>query len=308
MATSRASKQAARERAAALRAQQQAAERRRRVLLAAVTSLVVLAIVGAVVAVALLNRGKPSPAAASAARLDAASLAALNDVPEQTLQSAGAGDTTNGPTRAKDATAVTKDGKPQVLYVGAEYCPYCAGLRWSTAVALGRFGQWTSLTEGRSVKEPGLEPLATVSFSQQNHGAAYTSDTVAFTGYETTTSESKNGRYVPLDTLDGADKKLFETYDFPPYTDERSKGAIPFVSIGGKTFQHGGLMDIKLLEGKSAQQIAGSLKAGTDPAAKAILEGANVLTAAICEQTGGKPADVCSSKAVKDAAGKIKDK
>src|SRR5947209_7657764 len=27
-------------------------------------------------------------------------------------------------------------GKPQFLYLGAEYCPYCAAQRWSTVVAL----------------------------------------------------------------------------------------------------------------------------------------------------------------------------
>jgi len=38
-------------------------------------------------------------------------------------------------------TGTSSSGKtlPLVLYVGAEYCPYCAAQRWSTIIALSRF-------------------------------------------------------------------------------------------------------------------------------------------------------------------------
>ena len=36
--------------------------------------------------------------------------------------------------------ALTSGGKPEILYVGAEYCPYCAAERWAMVVALSRFG------------------------------------------------------------------------------------------------------------------------------------------------------------------------
>lgn len=300
-------KQAARQRTAEIRAQQEAAERKRRLLVAAVTSVVVLAIIGAIVAVAVLNKDKPSPSAAGAVALDAAALSSINDVPASAFAAAGVSDQiTNGPKRVKDAPAATREGKPQVLYVGAEYCPYCAGLRWSTAVALGRFGQWTSLTESKSIQEADLDPLSTVSFSQQNHGAAYASETLTFNGYETTTSEQRNGQFVKLDRLEGQDDATFKKYDFPPYV-EGQGGSIPFLSIGGKTFQSGGIFDVRVLEGKSTQQIATALKDPQDETTKQILSGANVITAAICEQTGNKPADVCSSAPVKAGAAKIKD-
>ena len=32
-----------------------------------------------------------------------------------------------------------------MLYIGAEFCPYCAAMRWSMAVALSRFGTFTPL-------------------------------------------------------------------------------------------------------------------------------------------------------------------
>ena len=34
---------------------------------------------------------------------------------------------------------------PEILYMGAEYCPYCAAQRWATIVALSRFGTWSGL-------------------------------------------------------------------------------------------------------------------------------------------------------------------
>ncbi len=38
------------------------------------------------------------------------------------------------------------DGKPEVLFVGAEFCPFCAAERWPLIVALSRFGRFTALT------------------------------------------------------------------------------------------------------------------------------------------------------------------
>ena len=43
------------------------------------------------------------------------------------------------PSSATNAAGATV---PEVLYMGAEYCPYCAAQRWSTIIALSRFGTW----------------------------------------------------------------------------------------------------------------------------------------------------------------------
>ena len=44
-------------------------------------------------------------------------------------------------------TATDASGKtvPEILYMGAEYCPYCAAQRWSTIIALSRFGKFSGL-------------------------------------------------------------------------------------------------------------------------------------------------------------------
>ncbi|WP_409483464.1 DUF929 family protein [Arsenicicoccus dermatophilus] len=298
-------KEAARQRTAALRAQQEAADRKRRLQVAAVTSAVVLLVIAGVVWAAVASKNKPVEVAKGTQMLSADSLRAINSVPASAYDAAGVGDLQAGPKRVKDAPASVQDGKPRIIYVGAEFCPFCAGLRWSVATAMARFGQWQALAESTSMQEPGLAPISTVSFSQRHHGASYQSSLLSFTGYETSTNEIKNGARVKLDELSGEDKAFFEKYDAKPYTE--SEGAIPFLSIGGKVLQHGGLSDLKAFEGKTTAQIAAALKDPKDPAAKAALTGANVITAAICETTGNKPAEVCSSAAVKAAATKIQN-
>ena len=43
------------------------------------------------------------------------------------------------------APPLTSDGKPLVVYIGAEYCPFCAAERWPMVVALSRFGTFSGL-------------------------------------------------------------------------------------------------------------------------------------------------------------------
>ena len=65
-------------------------------------------------------------------------------------------------------------GKPRVLYVGAEYCPYCAAQRWAVAAALSRFGTFADLSETASATDDIHPDTATLSF----HGSSYTSEYV----------------------------------------------------------------------------------------------------------------------------------
>ena len=53
------------------------------------------------------------------------------------------------------APALTSGGKPEVLYIGAEYCPYCAAERWAVIVALSRFGTFSGLAPIRSAAKDG---------------------------------------------------------------------------------------------------------------------------------------------------------
>ena len=104
---------------------------------------------------------------------------------------------------------------------------------------------------------------------------------------------------TPLDTLPDADQKIFDTYNKPPYVD--SAGGIPFANIGGKYVTSGASFSPELLEGKSRAEIAAALSDPSSDIAKAVVANANVLTAAICEATGNKPA-VCTSAGVQAGA------
>src|SRR5205807_2939139 len=67
-------------------------------------------------------------------------------------------------------------GKPEFLYVGAEYCPYCAAERWSMVVALSRFGTFSQLYQTTSSASDVYPSTTTFSFySLLYNGPFYTS-------------------------------------------------------------------------------------------------------------------------------------
>jgi Domain of unknown function (DUF929) len=277
---------------AELRRTQQRSQRRGRLLLAAGAVAAVLLIAVALV-VAGLNR-EPSSSAPSGT----ASGAVVKDVtgvPAATYDEVGAGTSNNHPTRI-DAPALTADGKPRVLYVGAEYCPYCAAQRWAIVAALSRFGTFTDLGQTTSSADDAYPNTSTLSF----HGSSYTSDYLSFTGVETTSNKRQGNGYAPLDSLSAADKSLVDKYNAPPYVDEG--GAIPFTDLGGKFVSSGASFDPQLLAGKTHAQIAGALADPSSNIAQGIDGTANAYTAALCELTGAKPANVCSSAGVQAAA------
>ncbi len=301
------SSRAANARLAELRAEQARQERRRRLLVSGAVVAVVLVIAAALVAAALQGGGSSSSTASSTGArpnqpLDQSTFAKLTSVPASALDAVGAGTAMNPP-KPIDAPPLTQDGKPRVLYVGAEYCPFCASQRWPVVVALSRFGTWNNLAASWSAPPPETHPnTPTVTF----HGATYTSPTVSFTGYETATNEMSNGRFKPLDTLSAEDQRIFETYNAPPYVDARSRGAIPWMTIGGTSIVGGAQLDSEPILGKSQSEIVDALSDPSSPIAQGILGAANVLTAQICTTTNQQPGNVCTSPGVVAAAGKLR--
>jgi hypothetical protein len=287
------------ERQAAAQARE-AAERRRKVMTAFVPVVVVLLVVAAfIVAKALVGSGAKSGKKGTAAAAEV--MNNVSNVPASTFNAVGAGDIKTVP-KAINGAAQTADGKPRVLYVGAEYCPFCAAERWAMAVALSRFGTLHNVGQTNSAPSPESYPdTSTLSF----HGVTYDSPYIAFTPYETATNQVKNGSYTRLDSLTSADEQLFSKYDAPPYVSSDSKGSIPFVLIGGKYLISGASFDPGVLSGKSHAQIAAALKDPASAISKAVVGTANVITAAICDTTGKKPANVCTSPGVVAAQKKL---
>src|SRR5690348_18371764 len=50
------------------------------------------------------------------------------------------------------------NGKPEIFYFGAEYCPYCAAERWSLIMAMSRFGEYKDLRLMKSGPAPEAFP------------------------------------------------------------------------------------------------------------------------------------------------------
>jgi hypothetical protein len=277
-----------REAATALRQQQEAAERRRRTLLAGGGVLVVLIVLGVVVGIGLSqsNKNTSGPATAFNGTISAPSSSVVDSI--------GAGGGALAAPKAISAPTLTVDGKVKIVYVGAEWCPYCAAQRWVIADALARFGTFKNLGQTQSSSTDVDPSTHTLSF----HGSTYTSDYIDFTG-----NEIEDNQRQPLDKLSAADSKIFATYNTPTYTSAQSPGTFPFMDIGGTYILAGAMYDPGVLAGLTQKQILADMKDANSPVAQAIVGSANVLTATICKLTNNKPANVCTAAGVRAAAG-----
>jgi hypothetical protein len=265
-------------------------EGRNRRLWAVLTPIgVVVLLVAVLVAVKLSSDSGPKSGKQGGAA-NAAVIAQVTGVPASALDAVGAGKPYALPARL-DGPLLTADGKPRVLYVGAEYCPFCAVERWPVIVALSRFGTWSGLEYAFSAAAPEVYPnTATFTF----HGATYTSKYLSFTGIETHTNRVQGSGYEPLDPLAGEDLRVFTAQD--------ASRATPFVALGGKYSIVGATYDPKLIVGKTQAQIAALLSDPTSKTGAGVDAAANVITAALCDITGGQPANVCTSAGVTAAA------
>jgi len=195
-------------------------------------------------------------------------------------------------------------GKPEFLYIGAEYCPFCAAERWAMVVALSRFGTFSQLYQTTSSATDSYPSTPTFTFYPKLYKTPlYTSQYVDFVPVEETANvQNSDGTYPPLQTLTAAQLKLFSTYDTPPYTDTASARSIPFVDIANK------FVAIGLPSGFSPQDLAGmqwtsianSLADTSSTVSQHILGSANYLTAGICIATGQQPGSVCSTNVIQN--------
>lgn len=264
------------------------------------TAAIVLVVAGALVLI-LLNAGGDETAAPSeppsTGTVPAASEAieTITSIPAAAYDRAGvsAVDPRAFVPLPEGEPPLERDGKPEVLYIGAEYCPFCAGQRWVVVAALSRFGEFSGLEESYSALDDVYPGTKTVTF----RGSDFTSDHVAFTGVETQDSE-----YQPLDTLTPDQEAVIGKYDAPPYVDAQSAGAIPFLDLGNDFVVVGATVPVDQMEGMTAAQIADATADPSTPIGATVLGSANLMSAIICDQNGGQPADVCGSAGVRAGA------
>ena len=290
-----------REKIAAQQAAARRAEKRRRILIASGSIIVVLAVVIVFVVVKLNSKsGSDTSTNGPTGSALTSLINTTTNVPASTLNAvgSGSGQVTAGP-KSITGTALTENGKPEVLYIGAEYCPYCAAERWALIVALSRFGTFSGLATIHSAKADGAgnaEPFPDTPSWTFVH-ATFSSQYLTFTPVETNTNipDKSNGFYTTLETPTTAEQAVLTKYDVPPLVPSGSNGAIPFVDFGNKYALAGVSYSNTVLSGLTWSQIAADLSNPNSTVAKAIDGTANYITAAICGITGNAPASVCTS-------------
>ena len=259
-----------------------------------VVGLVVIAVVVIVVVATQQGSGTTGSTGAMAPSVVNA---VTTGVSSSTLSKAGldSSSVNNLPVSLGKQTPLTQGGKPEVLYIGAEYCPYCAAERWPLVLALSRFGKFSNLGRTTSSATDVYPSTPTFSF----YKSSYTSQYLSFTSVELETNTNQ-----PLQSPTKAQNALINKFDTAPYV-QGSSGAIPFIDFGNRFIQSGSGYSPQLLQGLTYDNIAGQMEVPGTNVGSAIDADANVLTAAICVATGDQPGSICNATVIRQAISKI---
>lgn len=203
------------------------------------------------------------------------------------------------PTLLRGQPALTSGGKPELLFVGNEFCPYCAAERWALVAALSRFGTFrNTLYSTQSGANEAFPSTPTFTFDGTHYHSKYLS-AMLVEHY----GDEKNGAgtaYAVLEHLSPKVKALLGKYD--RQTPGAPDGVVPFVDVANKAVVAGGEFSPSVLQQLSMNQIATGLIDPKDPATQAIVASANYLSAVICQADGRRPVRVCTGVGVSAAA------
>lgn len=213
--------------------------------------------------------------------IPAATLAKLQSVPVSTLAAAPTGGIVTTPQSVNDP-ALTSDGKPELLYIGAEFCPHCAAQRWPLYIALSKFGTF-SPQPGR-IHSANLDgDVPTLTF----YGTTYSSPYLTFTPVEVDTNKPQGNGYAPLQTPTQAQLTLWE---------DTNGGAFPFVDFGGKKVLPSAQYLFTPLENLPFSTVAAQVGNNSTTIGADIDASAAQLITTICDSLSNhKPAAVCSA-------------
>ncbi len=176
---------------------------------------------------------------------------------------------------------LTINGKPAVLYIGADYCPYCASGRWGLVIALMRFGSISGLDYMTSSASDVYPSTPTFTFAN----ATYQSSYISFVEVETLTNT-----YQTLQTPTAWESAAERAYD---------EGGIPFIDFGNRSAQSGANFPPGLLDNHNWQYIISQIGNPSTTLSQSVIGSADVFTAQICNIDNFTPASVCSAPYVK---------
>lgn len=192
---------------------------------------------------------------------------------------------------------------PNLLYIGAEWCPYCAAERWVLTSALSRFGTFSGMHLMQSSSSDVYPATKTLTFYKSQYHSAYIHVSLNETAGNT---PNASGNYPTLDKLTPAEAAIQSTYDKPPYVPTTQQdNAIPFVLVGNKYLWLGAQYTPPTIGGLSWSQIASDMRHPTGSVGQTILAATNELTAAICATDHNQPGSVCDTPVIKKAEGRL---
>jgi thiol-disulfide isomerase/thioredoxin len=212
--------------------------------------------------------------------IPAATLAKVASVPMSTLNDAATSGILQTPQTVANP-ALVANGKPEILYVGAEWCPHCAAERWALYLALSKFGTFTP-APGRihSANQDGNVPTLTF------YGTTYSSPYLSFVPVEVYTNHPSGNGYTPLQTLTPSQLQLWQN---------ANGGSFPFVDLGGKQVLTGAQYPFADLQNLTFSAVAAQVGNNSTTIGTNIDASAAQLVKTICGSlTHGQPASVCS--------------
>lgn len=185
-----------------------------------------------------------------------------------------------------NATPLSTNGKPEVLYAGGDFCPYCAVSRWGLIIALMRFGNFTSLTYMESSPTDYAPNTATFSFVN----SSYRSNILYFNGVELFDRAEKN---LSTPNFSQTDQLVYSKY---------SGNGIPMIDFENGSVVSGASISPLILQGYDWNRVLVNLTNQNSVIAQAIIGNANVYTAYICKsnQTINATAAACKQSYVKN--------
>jgi Domain of unknown function (DUF929) len=231
----------------------------------------------------------PLPPKAPSPDTTAQVIAIITNLPSSDFETVGQGTANNLIKPVSGSTLTGATGKPEVIYIGAEFCPYCAAQRWPLIIALSRFGTWSGLQTTTSSSTDVSPNTITFTF----RSATFTSEYVDFHSVETLDRDQKQ-----LQTPSPTDQQLIDRYD--------SGGTIPFLDFGNHYASTGAYYLPDVISGMSWLALADTLKQPDSTQARAIIGSANLITAAICKMNGDQPSSVCSSATIQNLEKNLK--
>ena len=201
----------------------------------------------------------------------------LTGFSDSTLAAVGSG-SAQAPAGISGGNLVT-NGKPEILYIGGEYCPYCAVTRWSMIIALSKFGTFTGVEYMLSTSSDVNPNTPTFTFVNSSYTSSYISF-VAVEHYD----RSEN----VLQPLTANESSLLSQYD--------QSGGIPFIDFANQYLVTGVKAGLSTLDlaGMNWTQVETQLNSPASQAAQAIVGEANFFISTICALDGRQPAAVCS--------------